>query len=358
MNRANSGSGHGGEDWMPLLESYSSADAGFSRFDVRGMGTQNVFLVRGESGETFETAVQEAFHILDRLEQRLSKFLPESDVTLVNRLASRAAVPVGEDLFFLLSRAKEAWELSGGIFDPTVGPLLSAWGFVDMEGRVPDEREIERLLRACGMHHVELDEARSTVRLDHPGVSIDLGGIGKGYAADRIAEHLRASGATCGAVICGRSTVLTWGTPPGDAGWRFEVVHPLEPSSGWSTLRAEAGAMSSSGAYERRFRRGDTEYGHVFDPRTGRPSAGAVRGATVWTRTALLGDVLSTILFVAGEEVLRPGGCAERLAGAWGAEGEPARLGVVLVEADAGRWGGLSSKTLFIGEPAFEVDVA
>lgn len=339
---------------MPLLESYSGEDSGFSRFEVRGMGTQNVFLVRGDGEETFEAVVQEAFQILDRLEQRLSKFLPESDLTLVNQLAASAAIPVGEDLFFLLRRAKEAWELSGGAFDPTVGPLLSAWGFVDMDGRVPEEREIEHLLEACGMQHVHLDETTATVKFDHPGVALDLGGIGKGYAADRVAKHLRENGVTCGAVICGRSTVVTWGTPPGDDGWRFDVVHPLEPSGSWTTLRVEAGAMSSSAAYERRFRRGAEEYGHVFDPRTGRPSSTALRSATVWTRTALLGDVLSTILFLLGEAALAPGGCAERLAEAWAVDGESPRLGVVLVEADASCWGGLSSKTRFIGEPPFD----
>ena len=74
----------------------------------------------------------------------------------------------------------------------------------------------------------------------------------------------------------------------------------------------------------------------------------------MWTRTALLGDVLSTILFLLGEEALRPGGCAERLAAAWGADGESPRIGAVLVETDPGCWGGLSKKTRFIGEPSFD----
>ena len=92
----------------------------------------------------------------------------------------------------------------------------------------------------------------------------------------------------------------------------------------------------------------------MFDPRTGRPSATELRSATVWTRTALLGDVLSTILFLLGEAALGPGGCAERLVEAWAVDGESPRLGVVLVEADASCWGGLSSKTRFIGEPPFD----
>lgn len=318
------------------------------------MGTQNVFLVRGGPAYRCESAVHEAFQILDRLEQRLSKFLPESDVTLVNQLAARQPVVVGDDLLVLLRLANEAWELTGGAFDPTVGPLLRAWGFVDMDGRVPEESEIERLLDLCGMQHVHLDEKNATVRFDRAGVSLDLGGIGKGFAADRIAAHLRESGATSGAVICGRSTVVTWGRPPEAERWSFEVVHPLEPAESWTTLRVEPGAMSTSGAYERRFRHGAEEYGHVFDPRLGRPASSPVRSATVWTPTAVLGDVLSTALFLLGQKALEPGGCAERLARSWGPEGESPRIGALLVHADPARWGGLSSTTRFIGRPCFE----
>ena len=337
--------------WAPLLETYSGAGSGFLRFDFFGMGTQNVFLVAGASEAILRRAVQEGMQLLDRLEQRLSKFLPDSDVTLVNELGAHSPVHVSSDLFNVLEKAHQACHYTDGAFDPTVGPLLDAWGFVNQDWRVPADSEIERLLELRGMHHVKLNSAAQTVHLRRPGVTIDLGAIGKGYAADRLAESLRGHGVTTGAVICGRSTVVTWGTPPGEDNWSFDVVHPLRPQSSLLTLAVEPGALSSSGAYEKCFHHGAHEYGHVFDPRTGRPTCSPMKGVTVWTRSAMLGDVLSTALFVRGREALSSSEKLAQLATRW--EGDDARTGFLLVEAAPNNAEGVAWSTHFFGAPPF-----
>ena len=148
------------------------------------MGTENVILLAGDDEEHLRQAAAQAFATMERLEGMLSKFRPESDVSLVNILAADRPVEVGEDLLYLLKVAREGWRITAGAFDPTVGPLLEAWGLVDMEGRVPETEEVERLLRLRGMDHVIVDEEAGTVRFDRPGVMIDMGGIGKGYTAD------------------------------------------------------------------------------------------------------------------------------------------------------------------------------
>ncbi len=337
----------------PFYESYSRPGSGFQRFHLRAMGTDNFLLLRAEDGSELRRIAQEAFGIFEDCEERLSKFLPESDVSLANQLAASRPVFVGEDFLDLLARAREAWEITGGAFDPTVGPLLSAWGLVDMNGRVPPEAEIRRLLEHRGMDLVETDDS-GAVRYLRTGVSVDLGGIGKGYAVDAVVRHLREQGVGAGAVISGRSTVVTWGTPPAAGHWRVQVVDPDAPHRGLCTLLVQPGAVSSSGAYERRFRLGGEEYGHVLDPRSGQP-VDLLRSATVWTRTALLGDVLSTTLFVLGPEALGRNGCAERLAQAWTPPGEEPRASFLWVESSPSGPAGRDVKTHHIGEPAFSI---
>jgi thiamine biosynthesis lipoprotein ApbE len=202
------------------------------------------------------------------------------------------------------------------------------------------------------MHHVHFDIDAGTAWLDTPEVSVDLGAIGKGYAVDLLTRRLRERGIEAGAVISGRSSILVWGTPPGEDSWRFEVVHPDDPEETLATLRVMEGAISSSGASERSFFRGGREYGHILDPPTGRP-ASRVRGVTVWSETAILGDVLSTALFVLGEEALGEDGCVRRLVEAWKTPGSAGRAGVLLVTPDQGVWGGIRCRTFHAGKPGF-----
>lgn len=337
----------------PLLESYSQPGSGLRRFHTHAMGTENVLLLGGSRDDLLEQGAEEAFATLHRLEQQLSKFLPDSDVSLVNTLAADRPVEVGEELLEILERSREAWELTGGAFDPTVGPLLEAWGLVDMKGRVPGEAEIGRLLELRGMDQVVVDGRMGTVHFSRPGVSIDLGAVGKGYIADVVTSGLRNRGITRGAFLSGRSTVVTWGMPPGEDRWHVDIVHPSVPGESLCELRMEPGALSTSGAYERGFRRGTRHYGHVLDPRTGYP-VHAVSGVTVWTRSALLGDILSTTLFVLGTEAV-DGRLVDRLARAWSTEEEP-RSSVLLAADDPGSWEGLSTQTYHVGRPGFVLE--
>jgi thiamine biosynthesis lipoprotein len=310
------------------------------------MGTVNVLLLGGVDAALLRRAAQEAFEALARLEQSLSRFLPSSDVALLNALGGSRPVRVGRDLFQLLAIAREGWELTGGAFDPTVGPLLDAWGFTGPGPRVPPDEEIARLAALSGMDRVILDPDAGTVRFDREGVSIDLGGIGKGYAVDAMAERLRERGIPFGAVIAGRSSVAVWGAPRGEERWRFEVVHPEVEGEALAEIAAEPGAVSSSGAYGRRFFHGGKEYGHVLDPRTGRPARGA-RSVTVWTEAAVLGEVLSTALYVMGAE-------ATSWIRGFPGRGGP-RVSALLALEDPGVWGGIRIETVHTANPGFRV---
>jgi thiamine biosynthesis lipoprotein len=319
------------------------------------MGTLNVLLLDSDDDRLAQDLAQEAFAELERLEQLLSKFLPESELSLVNTLGADQEVFVGEELADVLSTSQRAWQLSGGAFDPTVGPLLEAWGLVSGEGRVPSPSETTALLDRVGMQHVLVDRDRRAVRLGRRGVALDLGGIGKGYAAGRIVARLRSRGVNTGAFLSGRSSVVVWGAPRDESGWRLEIVDPQDPGRGLCRLRVEPGAVSSSGGYERFVRAGGRVWGHVIDPRTGRPvdQVLSVLSATVWTEDAVLGDVLSTALFVLGSEALQAGGAVEKLSRGWAPERGPARVSVLLVERDPAKWGGRRVETVHFGSPGF-----
>jgi thiamine biosynthesis lipoprotein len=189
-------------------------------------------------------------------------------------------------------------------------------------------------------------------------VALDLGGIAKGYVAQALAERLRARGIAAGAVLAGSSTIVAWGAPPGEGSWTVDVVDPRDRGASLCRLAIEPGAVSTSGTCERAVRRGREEISHVLDPRSGRPvtarqGEGAIEGSTVWTRDAVLGEVLSTALLVLGKAALGAGGPAERLVEAWAAPGEAPRASVLLVASDPGVWGGLRHQVFHVGAPGF-----
>src|SRR5262249_33662247 len=140
------------------------------------------------------------------------------------------AVPVEERLFELLTLAARVTEQTGGAFDITAGPLIKAWGFFARQGRVPSEEERAEARQRVGMRHGVLDPAARRVRFGRPGVEINLGSIGKGYALDRAAETLRRSwNLRAGLLHGGHSSVYAIGSEPGQRGWAVGVRHPWEP---------------------------------------------------------------------------------------------------------------------------------
>jgi thiamine biosynthesis lipoprotein len=150
-----------------------------------------------------------------------------------------------------------------------------------------------------GHRHVVLDEAACTVRFDRPGVEIDLGGIGKGYALDRVVSLLRARGVVSALVNLGGSSVYGLGAPPGKEAWEVGIADPTSPAKTALTVRLRDRALSVSGGYGRSFEQDGVTYAHVLDPRTGRPVRD-VLGVAVLSETGTAGDALDNVLFVLG----------------------------------------------------------
>src|SRR5829696_1074449 len=235
-------------------------------------------------------AARAALDEADDLESVLTVFRQNSVVSHLNRRASGEAITVGADLFALLSRSAALQVGTGGAFDVTSTPLSRCWGFLTREGRVPSDKEIAEARAVVGMSHVTLDPVARTVHFDRDGVEVNFGAIGKGFALDKMAALLRARGARRALLSAGYSSVLAIGGK--GRGWPVDL-RPRLASRRVGRLWIRNAAVGTSGAGEQYVEVDGHRYGHVIDPRSGRPAEG-VLGASVITKDAASADALST----------------------------------------------------------------
>jgi FAD:protein FMN transferase len=265
------------------------------------MWTKFEIVAYGPDRARLREAAEAAFEEIDRLDRQMSNYSEASELTYINRNAARSAVVVEKELFDLLNLSIDYSRATGGAFDITVGPLMRAWGFFDSRGRVPEPGELKSVMARVGYERVTLNESARTIRFDCEGVELDLGGIAKGYAADRAAAILRESGVTSALVTSGTSSICAIGSPPGQAAWRVDVSDPLARSHTVTSIELKDRSISTSGCREKTFKAGDKSYCHIMDPRTGRPIEG-VLSATIITRRGVDAEALSKAVMVMGVE--------------------------------------------------------
>jgi thiamine biosynthesis lipoprotein len=243
----------------------------------------------------------EALDEVEKIEKQLSVFKEESAVSLLNRDAASSAVRVDRALFELLTLCKELHDDTEGAFDITSGPLTRCWGFLNREGRLPSDDEIENAKALVGCHKVILDAAASTVQFKKRGVEINLGSIGKGYALDVVSEHFKKANELA-LLSAGASSFLATGST---RAWLVGVRHPRAKQKRLASVRLRECAMSTSGSEEQFFESDGRRFGHIIDSRTGWP-AEKVSSVTVVADSAALSDALATAFFVGGRELAEP----------------------------------------------------
>jgi len=250
----------------------------------------------------------EALDLVEILEEQLSYFRATSQLSRINRDAAREPVEVAPRLFELIELALRVGAETGGALDITSTPLWEAWGFSRRAGSVPSEEKLAEALPHVGSELVELDNLQRTVYFRREGVQLNLGSIGKGYALDRCAELLLKAGVRNFLLHGGYSSMLARGAQAvscaGDTSspeWRVAIRHPLAPERSLAELRLRDRALSTSGSAAQSFRHQGRRYGHIVDPRTGRPAEG-VLSATVVAPTATLAEAFSTAFYVVGPE--------------------------------------------------------
>lgn len=240
-----------------------------------------------------------AFAEIERVEQALSSWRADSELVALNAQSGAGWVATSARLDEALALALEAWRETEGGFDPSIAPVLRAYGFYDQQPRAPSADELARARARVGAQWLEREPGR--VRRLRAGLELDLGGMSKGYAADRVLALLRAQGLDCALVLAGESSIAALGAGPDGAGWPVRVGPELpddEPQTWW--LCDEA--LSSAGRMTLVTGPREDERSHIVDPMSALPSAAGVERATVRSPTGVAGDLVDTALIALGPE--------------------------------------------------------
>jgi len=261
------------------------------------MGTRIAVEVWHEDAALAGAAIEAVMAEMHRIDELMSHYRPESQLSRINRDAAIAPVSVDAELAGLIGRALEFSELSGGAFDITYASVGYLYDY--RERRHPSEAQIQAALPAISWRHVAVDHGASTVRFLMPGVRIDLGGIAKGHAVDSCIRILRERGIRNASVTAGGDSRLLGdrrGRP-----WIVGIRHPDDAGRVIARIPLEDAAISTSGDYERYFDEDGVRYHHIIDPQTGRSPAG-VRSVTVIGPDATLTEGLTKSLFIMGPD--------------------------------------------------------
>lgn len=234
-----------------------------------------------------------ALREMERLEAIFDRYSPGSDVARVNQGAG-SWVKVSPELVDLLEQTRSARER--GLFQVTVGPLVEAWGFGSPEPIVPDSEALEGALSLVDDSMLEVDIQENRVRLAHPGMSLDVGGVAKGYAVERAADLLRQKGVPWALLDAG-GDISVIGSRSDGSPWRVGVQHPRKEGQIAGVAHLQDLAVATSGDYQRYFTYQGQRYHHILDPRTGYPPS-AVMSVTVIASDVTLADILSTEAFL------------------------------------------------------------
>ncbi len=264
------------------------------------MGTLVKITAVARSESVAQAAATAGFAEIRRLEELLSTWIPTSELSRVNASAGVMPVHVSPETLTVVQRAIQVAEMTDGGFNIAIGPAVDAWSVIE-DRRIPTESELEALRPLVNLQAVHVDTREQTIYLGKAGMRIDVGGIGKGYAADQAVEALRRAGAIAG-VVALSGDIKTFGRLPGGKMFPVGIQHPRKDGSvlAWIDLQDEA--ISTAGDYERFFEREGVRYHHILDPRTLQP-ARSCQAVTVIAREGIWADGLDTGIFVMGAEL-------------------------------------------------------
>lgn len=289
---------------VPLVPGQAGPAGGDELVRVRRahylMGTLFEITAYGQNRSETAQAIEEAFARIREADEVMSHYRPESDLTRLNRLGGKQAVPVLASLYAILRESLRYGEVSGGAFDVTVGPLVRLWQEAAERQELPSPEAIAAVRVRVGFAKVKLLPG-SRVQFAREGVEVTLGGIGKGWAVDAALSVLRARGIENALISAGTSTVYALGSIPGEEGWPVALRDPCNLEGTLETLPLRNAALSTSASYERYWEIEGRRYGHIVDPRSGWPVEPLV-SVSVVAPTATESDALSTAVYVLGRE--------------------------------------------------------
>ena len=272
-------------------------------YPIHAMGTYvNVTLVTSDSAASFAdaSAAQVQARLADSL---MSNWTSTSEVARINRVADSVATPVQPLVAEVIGRSLAVWRGSEHTFDITVEPLVRAWGFIGGPRRVPSEAEARAAYALVGAQDVAFDSSSRVIHFGRRGMRIDLGGIAKGYAVDMAMRALRQRGVR-DALVDASGNMMSAGHPPSSAHWRIGLRDPRDRMPFFARIWLDGDAISTSANYEQFVAQDGRTYGHILDPRTGRPASGLL-AVTVVAADATTTDAWDTPLYVLGLEAAK-----------------------------------------------------
>ncbi len=262
------------------------------------MGTVLEITIEGLEPQPAERVLDELYDEALRLDRLLSIYDPESEISRINRTAGHGKQQVDPDVVEILKLSIAYSKLTRGAFDVTIGPLVDLWMEAADRNAPPTAAELAAARQRVGADRISVISG-DAVSLDEEGMKLDLGGIAKGYALDRMLPLLERNGVESALLNFGQSSTWAVGAPAGSAGWRLLVRGPEGRFAGLITLRDRA--LSASGSRGQWVEIDGRRYGHIIDPRTGEPLMRA-RQAVVISQRAALAEALSLALLVLDAE--------------------------------------------------------
>jgi len=266
--------------------------------------------VVASSREEAKAAIEAGFGEILKLENLLNYFSPESELSAVNNAAGAAPLKVSKETIEILIKAMHIAEDTDGAFDPTVAPVIKIWKFSEIpsDSVLPSGGDVDKALQRIGYRKVAIDRGSSEVLLEEEGMEIDLGGIAKGYAADKAVLAIQSLGIQS-ALVAIAGDIRGFGTNTSGQHWRVGIQNPrpeTDSEKPWedifATIQLKDSAVSTSGDYQRFFMRNGKRYHHILDPRTGYPAESGLISSTVVAPEGYLTDGLSTAVFILGAE--------------------------------------------------------
>ncbi len=265
------------------------------------MGTILEFKLYCEDREFCNKAISDAYSEVKRLDDMLSNYKEDSELSEVNSVAGTGKIHVSPEFIELIERSLFFSNLTNGAFDITLGKLIELWRQGQQSKVLPDSETVKKTISDCvGFDKIKLHSKEELIEINSQCVSIDFGGIGKGYAIDRAVSMLKKKGVESGIINFG-GEIFAIGAPPGGSGWRVGIHNPLNSDEPLSFIEVKDMAVSTSGNYERFFVILGKNYSHIIDPRTGMPVE-TVPSVTVLSKSATDADALSTAISVMGKD--------------------------------------------------------
>lgn len=251
--------------------------------------------------EGMQEAMDEAYDYIAEMEKLLSTNLAGSDVYRINQAAGKEAVKVSSATFAIIQEALSVAELSHGKFDISIGSVTNLWQIGSDNARKPSESEIKEGLSKIDYHKIKLNEQDQSVFLEEEGMTLELGGISKGYIADGIRKIFQKHGITTAIINLGGNVIVMGTSPSSEEGWNVGVQDPDEVRGETvGTRRIKDGTIVTSGIYERYVEVDGVRYHHILNPETGYPVDNDLSAVTIFTEKSLRADALSTTIFLLG----------------------------------------------------------